>query len=753
MDGDRPIERPEDDRLGFTPIAKQLAKAIADLPAREGFVFGIEGKWGSGKSTLINLTIAELKASNQAKPEIVIFAPWLVGTRDGLLQNLFDELAAAAIKIDPIDTALSNSTEGAASFVRGWKRKLSDSHWKLKQKEKLRSALGGKLKGFGTLVGSFGKLASVAGAAGVPMGSAIADTAARTSEAANKFLANASLSKRKAELVEALRFLSRRIVVFIDDLDRLEPRDVSEVLRLIRVVADFPNVIYVLSYDPEVIAQTLRKPLEVDNGAAFLEKMVQVSFQVPRPEAFDLRRWFRSEVDKLFASELREAGEQTKLLGQRLSRTIDVQGGWYLNTARDVVRVLNALRLHGMPVRKFVDIPDMVWLQLIRIGTPKLYKWTEEYLIEVAAASHGASMTEEGKRSMTSRIEEIVAAEGHDPHSFFLDLAEYLPGLDEGLVGSERHIFKLKDGYLHRLILEKRLGSPEHYRYYFAFTLPAGALDDVEVQSFIELAEKKPAHAVDMFRALVSEVRPQGGTKADVLIDRLAAWSNAVREEAIPGIFATFANTMDEIAKTTPAGDFGEHDAWRSAKRAVKLLLKRTAGDLRASCLSILFERGTALGWLTDILRTEIFSQGHYGDHLDPEGDRMLTAEEFTQVLGTMLNRYREAPPGELMQVPQFLSLLYAWKQGSRSDEAREWVGAQTVTDAGLLSILARVRSWRASSDTGIQYPLKRRDLESFLDFDAALKRLQAISTSGDASSADRNLALELLAAAKQDID
>jgi hypothetical protein len=182
-------------------------------------------------------------------------------------------------------------------------------------------------------------------------------------------------------------------------------------------------------------------------------------------------------------------------------------------------------------------------------------------------------------------------------------------------------------------------------------------------------------------------------------------------------------------------------------------LLKRTAGDLRASCLSILFERGTALGWLTDILRTEIFSQGHYGDHLDPEGDRMLTAEEFTQVLGTMLNRYREAPPGELMQVPQFLSLLYAWKQGSRSDEAREWVGAQTVTDAGLLSILARVRSWRASSDTGIQYPLKRRDLESFLDFDAALKRLQAISTSGDASSADRNLALELLAAAKQDID
>ena len=65
-------------------------------------------------------------------------------------------------------------------------------------------------------------------------------------------------------------------------------------LRLIRAVADFPDVIYVLSYDPHVVASVLKKAVQVDDGAAFLEKIVQINIRVPRPEAFDLRSWSQS---------------------------------------------------------------------------------------------------------------------------------------------------------------------------------------------------------------------------------------------------------------------------------------------------------------------------------------------------------------------------------------------------------------------------------------------------------------------------
>jgi predicted KAP-like P-loop ATPase len=92
VDGDRPITKKDDDRLGFAPVAEQLAHAIADQPAREGLVFGIEGKWGSGKSTLINLTVEALRGLRQP-PEIITFSPWLVGNRDDLLLRTYLKIA------------------------------------------------------------------------------------------------------------------------------------------------------------------------------------------------------------------------------------------------------------------------------------------------------------------------------------------------------------------------------------------------------------------------------------------------------------------------------------------------------------------------------------------------------------------------------------------------------------------------------------------------------------------------------------
>src|SRR5262245_58625438 len=217
MDGDRPITQRKDDRLGFSPIAEQLALAIAGHSAREGFVFGIQGTWGSGKSSLINLTIEALKTHGDAAPEVIVFSPWLVGDRDELLLSLFNELADAAVKIDPIEAAITESG------VR--KKAAKDSLWKLQQKEQLRKGLGKKLKTFGNIAGGLGKVARAAGALGVPGGEVAGTALERRGSALRELLTDASLSKRKSELVDALRLLSRFIVVFIDDLDRLEPRE------------------------------------------------------------------------------------------------------------------------------------------------------------------------------------------------------------------------------------------------------------------------------------------------------------------------------------------------------------------------------------------------------------------------------------------------------------------------------------------------------------------------------------------------
>src|SRR5262249_35654194 len=156
-------------------------------------------------------------------------------------------------------------------------------------------------------------------------------------------------------------------------------------------------------------------------------------------------------------------------------------------------------------------------------------------------------------------------------------------------------------------------------------------------------------------------------------------------------------------------------------------LLRRTTGDVRQACVTALFMNGHAIGWLTEILRGEIFAHGYYGDHAQPETEWLLTGFEFWEVLVTMLGRYRETPLPELMRVPQPLSLLYAWRQGGDPEEVRRCVIQQTATDSSLLLFLSSIRSWRATNGH-VYYPLRREDLQNFLDVDDALQRLKVIS-------------------------
>src|SRR5438874_829101 len=57
LTNDTPIATPEDDRFGIDPFAQALARAISDMPAPNGAVIAVNGPWGTGKSSAINLVL------------------------------------------------------------------------------------------------------------------------------------------------------------------------------------------------------------------------------------------------------------------------------------------------------------------------------------------------------------------------------------------------------------------------------------------------------------------------------------------------------------------------------------------------------------------------------------------------------------------------------------------------------------------------------------------------------------------------
>lgn len=69
-----PVLKPEDDRYGYTAIAEGLAHSIIALDENVSTVIGIEGQWGSGKTSLLNLLTEQLKTQVPATTQIVVFS-------------------------------------------------------------------------------------------------------------------------------------------------------------------------------------------------------------------------------------------------------------------------------------------------------------------------------------------------------------------------------------------------------------------------------------------------------------------------------------------------------------------------------------------------------------------------------------------------------------------------------------------------------------------------------------------------------
>ena len=94
LDSDRALEDESKDQFGFAGIAKRLAPSIVEASKGDGMVIGLEGRWGSGKTSLLNFLRAELEVAREAGVHTITIAPWLNGDTSSLVSSLLEPMAA-----------------------------------------------------------------------------------------------------------------------------------------------------------------------------------------------------------------------------------------------------------------------------------------------------------------------------------------------------------------------------------------------------------------------------------------------------------------------------------------------------------------------------------------------------------------------------------------------------------------------------------------------------------------------------------
>lgn len=93
---DKPIRLPSEDHFGFDPFAKAIAETISGFENPEGSVISINGPWGTGKSSIVNLVKHHLSATADGGDlKIIDFNCWWFRGEEALALEFFRDLYSA----------------------------------------------------------------------------------------------------------------------------------------------------------------------------------------------------------------------------------------------------------------------------------------------------------------------------------------------------------------------------------------------------------------------------------------------------------------------------------------------------------------------------------------------------------------------------------------------------------------------------------------------------------------------------------
>lgn len=702
--GDRALGRAEDDKLGFRDVAGRIATSLVYRASDDSLVIGVEGAWGSGKSSLLFLLRDELRKLQKDRPHSVIdFRPWLVGDRDALIKSLFDELSS---QLDQV--ASDKGSEARRSITKAKKA--------FKEFRKVVS----RLERVGAAIAVMGDVLAL------PFVPVVGKVIKAAGDAAKKPATPPPLSELKDKLANSLRELKHRFIVTIDDVDRLEPAEVIEILRLVRSVVDLPNVIYLLCYDSEILAHSIETATGVKNGQSYLEKIVQLTVMVPKPEEMHLRQWFADDLRRI--AEPKDDDELS-----RLRTVIDSEGSRQLRTPRSVIRALDAVRFFWPPLRDAkADLADLVWLQLIKNGNPALYRWIEGYCATAAVVSLGAARVEEAEiADQFAALHKAVGAGYFDDPTYRFNFVEQLPGM-EAYIADEENSIKIFQPVANKkrdmAIRTNRLASPDHYRLYFALSAPSHTLTQADFTSIWAAADSCVEQAGVALLGLHAEPAAGSLSKANILLERIKGGVfKALTPEQCADLLLALSQVMDQAYRQRPL-EFGSvYSLWFQAERLIPTFLEQLEPTQRCTVVKAMFSEGAAIGWLTSIFRHERAAHGRYGNSLRPESAWLFTDVELDAISAMILSRYEAMSAKDVFACPVPLDLLFAWRQGGDEQGPRALIEANIVSAEDLVETLEHMISITVSSNRGKYDVLTKNNLDPFMNYDDVAQRVHEL--------------------------
>jgi predicted KAP-like P-loop ATPase len=705
--GDRPITSEEEDVFGFTGFAEAVAHSLLEATPTEGIVVSVEGEWGSGKTSALNLTERRIirrtlaRETNRPQDEIdsaswtdvqmewdrlvdsrqthvVRFDPWNFSGQDNLVRAFFAEVGTAIghPRNSPIGRAI---------------KKLTDY-----------------LPSVGTVVGG----GAGALALGTPAAGPGATAGRAIGESAQRLIAGTgSLEGAKQQLRSALIEADKRIIVIIDNLDRLLGFEIRALFSMVKSLGDLPNVSYILSFDREAIKKEMKRGAD-SMESDFLEKIVQVPLKLPPPWNSELRHFFFQRVNVVL-------GDSAPTNRRRWEHVFFDAIAPYLRKPRDVIRICNILQVAWPNVRDEVDLTDFLTLTTLQACDDYTYK----LIFDNIETLTGESMLIERDVEYAARF---ATDQSSNPKAARAALRQLFPRLARAW---EEHVW---DGASHlQRLEERRICTQEYHRNYFLFGRDPDQVSRRELEGILTLAAPT-AELKSLISALASEMSRRGVSKVAAFLDQVQT-AVSLRPVLSQGLVEALLSVSDElIEREDLVWELFTTDNRDRLRRILFSGLRALSPDERDRLFRSIAACPYGLTLAVDLFANLASEHGLYGGTVVNESERLVGRALLDEMQLLLLKRIRKAASeGTLLATPRPLLLIRRWQDWAGPEEVKVWLSSQLDFDKSVLrlaEVLPAASFVSGGDGRRIEYRFKAKLYSEILDVSKLKEKLRHLA-------------------------
>ncbi|WP_350587925.1 MULTISPECIES: P-loop NTPase fold protein [unclassified Psychrobacter] len=426
---DAPVSTKDEDIFSRWKFSERVAQVIANRRDPSSIVIGLYGRWGDGKTSVLNFIEQSLNTNDDVI--CIKFNPWRFGTEDQLLMGFFNQIANA------LDTKLETRED--------------------------------KLKDIGNKI-----LKPISSAAGMGV----------VGDIVSSYISMPDIEIFKSRTEQLLEKSQKRVLILIDDVDRLDKTEIHALFRLVKLTADFKYTSYILAFDKDIVASSLQDRYSTsqgNSGEAFLEKIIQVPLHLPYIDKQTLRSFcFQGVYTALELANIQLTEEQAQDFARNFVSAFDS----CITTPRKAKLYGNILTF-SLPILKGeVNPVDLMLIEGVRAFYPRLYESIRdnEKLFAGTFSTSSGSFHDADKELIKTLIDNSLSKTASSKKE---DLKELLKSIFPKLQAVYGRMHYAGDS--HKIWNDnQRICSKNYFSRYFGYSVSPNDVSDIAVTQALQ---------------------------------------------------------------------------------------------------------------------------------------------------------------------------------------------------------------------------------------------------------------------------